>query len=158
MKKILIFITIFIVSISLQAQNSRALRAAKASFESAEKNYKRGDFQQAAREFEIVINTIPSTTDSRKNLKMRLESLIALVDIYFYKYVSIDKACSYLDMYSDNINRIRNQETLRASELLTYQRKEKEFEAEDAPNCRNYREIDLNMEEFKKKFDAEFEK
>lgn len=158
MKKTLLFITILIVSISLQAQDSRALRAAKASFESAEKNYKRGNYEQAAREFEIVINTIPASSDSRKNLKMRLESLIALVDIYFYKYVSIDKACNYLDMYRNNIKQVRNQGTLRASELLTYQRKEKEFEAEDAPNCRNYREIDLNMEEFEKKFDEEFEK
>jgi outer membrane protein assembly factor BamD (BamD/ComL family) len=159
MKNILLLTTILIMMCSTQSfsQDSRAIRAARASYASAENHFKRGNFEMAAREYEIVINTIPESTDSRKNLEMRLESMINLVEIYFYKQIDFTKACENLQMYYQNMNRIRNAGTLKASDLLNYQRKEKEFEADYSPKCRNYEGIHHNMENFKKKFDEEFE-
>jgi hypothetical protein len=159
MKNILLIITIVFMAISIQGftQDSRAIRAARASFASAENHYKRNNFEFAAREYEIVISTIPASVDSRKNLEMRLESLIKLVEIYFHKRVDITLACENLQLYYQNMNRIRNSGILRASDLLNYQRKEKEFEADYSPKCQNYEDIHDNMENFKKKFDEEFE-
>jgi hypothetical protein len=141
----------------VQAQDSRTLRAARAAFSSAENNYKRGNHNLASQEYEIVINTIPASADSRRNLEMRLESLIKLVDIYFYKTPNINNACDYLQLYFENMNLIRNQGTLRASDLLNYQRKEMEFARQHVPKCENYNRIDTDMDRFKKIFEEEFE-
>lgn len=139
------------------AQDSRALRAARMSFNSAERNYNRGNYQEAAREFEIVINTIPANTDSRRHLEMRLESLIAMVDIYFYRFINITNACQYMNMFFDNMNTIRNSGMLRASSLRDFQRKEQEFRSEHATKCDSYQNIERDMEEFRKRFEEEFD-
>lgn len=159
MKKAILLTAMIIMSLGLQSysQDSRAMRAARMSYNSAKKNDKKGNYEEAAREYEIVINTIPASVDSRRYLEIRLESLIKLVDIYFYKQVNINAACEYLQMYFDNMNIIRNQGTLRASDLLDYQRIEKEFASEHSPKCENYEGIDKDMENFKRKFEKEFE-
>lgn len=159
MKKLIVLSILLSLSFSFDvfAQDSRALRAARMSFNSAEKNFKNEKFEEAAREYEIVVNTVPATTDSRRYLEMRLESIIKLVDIYFYHQVNISKACKTVQLYSDNMNRVRNQGTLRASALLKYQRIEQEFTAEHAPKCRSYEGIDSDMDRFKQKFEEEFD-
>lgn len=138
-------------------QDSRALRAAKKSFDSAESNYKKENYREAAREYEIVVQTIPVSTDSRRDLEMRLESLINLTDIYLYHSVNINDACRNIQLFMGNMNTIRNKGVLRANKLLYYQRKEKEFEAEKLPKCENYQNIDSDMQNFEKKFNEEFE-
>ena len=159
MKKLIVLSVLLSLSFSLDlySQDSRAFRAARMSFSSAEKNFKNGSFEDAAREYEIVINTIPESTDSRRHLEMRLESLIKLVDIHFYHHVNISKACEYVQQYSNNMNLVRNQGTLRSSALLTYQRVEQEFAREHKPKCRSYKGIDSDMDRFKQKFEKEFE-
>ncbi len=109
MKQTLLLIVIICLSaLATHAQDNRALRAARMSFNDAETNYNRGNYQEAAREFTIVVNTIPTGIDSRRHLQRRLESLIYLVDIHFYKHVNIDQACEYLNMYYREMNLIRN--------------------------------------------------
>ncbi|TVQ16307.1 MAG: hypothetical protein EA361_04330 [Bacteroidetes bacterium] len=159
MKKLIALSILLSLSLSLDlySQDSRALRAARMSFSSAERNFKNSSFEEAAREYAIVINTIPASTDSRKHLEMRLESLIKLVDIHFYHHVNVSKACEYVQQYSTNMNVVRNQGTLRASTLLTYQRVEQEFASEHEPKCRAYKGIDSDMDRFKQKFEEEFE-
>lgn len=127
------------------------------SFSSAENNYKRGNYEQAAREYEIVLNTLQSPPTSRRYLEMRLESLISLIDIYFYRQVNITKACERLQMFMTDMKTIRNQGVLRASTLLDYQRKEHELRASHLPKCESYNGLERDMEQFKRKFEEEFE-
>jgi len=159
MKKATFLIVLFFLTFGLQTigQGSRALRAAKRSFDSAESNFKKENYQEAVREYEIVVQTIPASTNSRKNLEMRLESLINLTDIYLYHSVNITDACKNIHLFMSNMNSIRNKGVLRANKLLYYQRKEKEFEAEKIPKCENYQKIDNDMRNFEKKFNEEFE-
>jgi hypothetical protein len=159
MKRSTFIIALLTFSLGLQSfgQDSRALRAAKKSFDSAENSYKKENYREAAREYEIVIQTIPVSTDSRRNLEMRLESLINLTDIYLYHSVNINDACRNIQLYMSNMNTIRNKGILRANKLLYFQRKEKEFESEKLPKCESYQNIDNDMQNFEKKFNEEFE-
>lgn len=159
MKKSVVFMLLISLSISIQvfSQDKRALRAARSGFKAAERNFKKDNFEEAARDYEIVVNTIPASTDSGKHLEMRLESLIKLVDIYFYHHTDVDKACKNVQLYANTMNLIRNRGALRASTLLRYQRVEEEFAREHEPKCRSYRGIDSDMDDFKKKFDEEFD-
>ena len=159
MKKLIVLSILLSLSYSVDvfAQDSRALRAARMSFNSAERNFNNEKHAEAAREYEIVINTIPATIDSRRYLEMRLESIIKLVDIYFYHRVNMSKACENVQLYSENMNLIRNQGTLRASALLKYQRVEQEFATKHEPKCQSYKGIDSDMDRFKQRFEEEFE-
>jgi hypothetical protein len=159
MKKIIVITVTILLGFAFQSQSqdSRSLRAARASFNAAENNYKKDNFQQAARDYEIVINTIPEDIDSRRYLEIRLESLIKLIDINFHRHISLNQACEYLQMYYSNINAIRFEGVLRSSDLLNYQRIEKDFEAQHSSKCQSFRNLDRDMDEFKKKFEEEFE-
>lgn len=157
MKRIIQVVIILMLSSSVFSQDNRALRAARMSFSSAEDHLNKGNYQQAATDFEIVINTIPAQIDSRRNLNMRLESLIHLIDIYFYRHINIQNACKHIDTYLSDINVIRHQGTLRASELLHYQQKEKEYLSEKRTKCAKYESIESDMERFQRRFEEEFE-
>ncbi len=146
-----------VVGSQVFSQDSKALRAARMSFNSAESNYKKANYEEAAREFEIVISTIPAGIDSRKHLKMRLESLVNLIDIYFYRYINITIACTYLEMYFQNMELIRNKGILKASDLLSYQQKERKFASTHAVKCEDYQDLDDDMEQFRQKIEEEIE-
>ncbi len=157
MKKsfLLLMISLFVFPVMVYSQDGRALRAARSSFSSAQDNYRKGNYQQAIQEYKIVINTVPANIDSRRDLSNRLESLIDLIDIYFYKYVNISKACEYLQIYNNDMNTIRGAGVLRASQLLEFQKKEQEYAADYMPKCETYESIDDDMDKFRKKFDEE---
>ncbi len=147
----------FILSLQTVGQDSRTLTAAKKSFDSAENNYKKENYREAAQEYEIVVQTVPVSIDSRKDLEMRLESLIKLTDIYLYHKINITDACRNIHTFMSNMNSIRNKGVLRANRLLYFQRIEKEFEAEKIPKCENYQNIDDDMQNFERKFNEEFD-
>jgi len=156
MKKVMIIFlaTFLVVPVKLYTQDKRAIRAAELSYSAAENDLKKGNFQDAVQKFEIVVNTIPEGIDSRKHLVMRLESLINLIDIYFYKSVNIQEACKNLNLYYSNMNKIRNSGILKGRDLLQYLEQEKEFSKHQS-KCESYDQIGSDMDKFRKKFDEE---
>jgi outer membrane protein assembly factor BamD (BamD/ComL family) len=159
MKKLMIILLSFAIvgSTQLYSQDKRALKAAEMSFNSAENDYKKGNYKEAAQKFDIVVNTIPAAIQSRKHLEMRLESIIKLIDIHFYKSVNITQACEYLDVYNNTMNVVRNSGVLKSVDLLTYLKKEQEFASKEATQCASYKRVDKDMDDFRKKFDKEME-
>lgn len=159
MNKQLFIVSILILGLSILAigQDSRALRAAKMSFNSAEDHYKRENYKQAKQEFLIVTETIPANIESRRYLIMRLESLINLIDISFYKIVNIEDACEHLNSFFDTMNTIRNRGVLNARQLLHYQQIEKDCMDQHVVKCEGYENIHDDMDEFRKNFESEFD-
>ena len=158
MKKIfLILLVIFMAANNaVVSQDTRAIRAARSSFQSAENNFKKNNFQQAAREYLIVVNSIPGNIDSRRDLNMRLNSVIKLIDISFNKSVNFNDACDYVHEYLDNVNSIRNSGILRSSELFEFQKIEQEYINDYIPKCENIDNSKNNMDNFRMKFEEEF--
>lgn len=159
MKKIIITLVSLAILIpsTVYSQDRRALRAAEMSFNSAESDFKKGNFTEAAQKFDIVVSTIPASIDSRKYLEMRLESLIKLIDIHFYKSVNITQACEYLDTYNSTMNTVRNTGVLRPSDLLGYLKKQQEYANKEAGMCESYERVGKDMDKFRKTFEKEFE-
>lgn len=142
---------------SIYSQDKRAIRAAEMSFSSAEKDYKKGNYQEAAQKFDIVVNTIPAAIESRKHVEMRLDALINLIDIRFYKSVNITQACEYLGLYESTMNTIRNSGVLRSTDLLKYLKQQQEYAKKEATQCAGYERVDSDMDKFRKKFDKEMD-
>ncbi len=159
MKKLIITLVSLAILIpsTVFSQDRRALRAAEMSFNSAESDYKKGNHKEAAQKFDIVVTTISASIDSRKHLEMRLESLIKLIDIHFYKSVNINQACEYLDMYNSTMNTVRNSGVLRPTDLLKYLKQQQEFANKEAGMCESYERVGEDMDKFKKTFEKEFE-
>lgn len=159
MNKYVIFIILFLFcfSMKLKGQDNGALRVARTSFSSAERNYDNGHYNNALQEFIIVVNSIPVHTDSRRHLEMRMESLIYIIDICFYKHVNIERGCEYLELFLNDMNGIRNSEVLRASQRLELLRKEQEYRADYISRCESYHKSDDNIDKFRQLFDEEFD-
>ncbi len=156
----LILISLMLIYTSeIFSQDKRALKAAELSFTSAERDYKKGEYLEAAQKFTIVVNSIPAAIDSRKHLEMRLDALIKLVDIYFYKYVGIKQACEFLEEYKVTVNTMKNSGVLKGSDLLKYLKQEQEYANKEAKQCDGYERIGGDMDKFRSKtFDKVFEK
>lgn len=156
----LILISLMLISTSeIFSQDKRVLKAAELSFSSAEKDYKKDKFLEAAEKFTIVVNSIPAATDSRKHLELRLDALINLVDIYFYKYVNITQACEFLGEYNSTMNTIKNTGVLKSVDLLKYLKKEQEYANKELKQCEGYERIGGDMDKFRNKtFDKVFDK
>ncbi len=157
MKKNLFLIVLVSVVFSggLFAQSKALLKAADKSFDAAEKSYKRYYFDEAAESYEIVMNNIPISVDSRKYLVMRIESNIKLIDIYFNHSENLQKACVYVDRYYKDMNSIKNSPYLKSKDIFRYLELQKDFEKYQR-KCHNFRGIDSDKKEFENKFDEEF--
>ncbi len=143
--------------INLFSQDKRALKAAEMSYEDALNQYKKGKFKDAAQNFDIVVSSIPASAPSRKHVEMRLESLMSLVEIYLYKTVNITQACEYLDAYFSTISTIKNSGVLKAADLQNYLKKEQEYKAKEAKQCKSYDGVSSDKDKFQKKsFESEF--
>lgn len=141
------------------SQDKRALKAADLSFSAAERDYRKGNYLEAAQKYTIVVNTVPPTVDSRKHLELRLDALIQLIDIYFYKSVNLEQACQYVNEYSNTMNTIVNAGVLRGTKLMKYLKQQQDFANKEAKQCESYQRIGGDMDKFRKKsFDKEFEK
>lgn len=157
-KLILVILSVAIVGQShLFSQDKRALKAAEMSYSSAESDYKNGKYEEALQKFDIVFNTIPASIQSRKHLEMRLESIIKLIDIRFYKSVNISQACEYLDAYNSTISTVKNSGILRSADLLGYLKKQQEYAKKEATQCAGYERIGKDMDKFRKKFEEEMD-
>lgn len=148
---------VLLLPVNAISQDKRALRAADLSFSAAEKDYKKGNYQEAAQKYTIVVNAVPASVDSRKHLELRLDALIQLVDIYFYKSVNIEQACVYVSEYSNTINTIKNSGVLRGTTLMKYLKQEQDFANKEAKQCDGYERIGGDMNKFRKNsFEKEF--
>ncbi len=158
MKTCLIFITLllFCISFKICGQDNGALRVARTSFSSAERNYNNSRYQDALQEFIIVVNTIPVDIDSRRHLEKRMEALNYIIEISFYKYINIERGCEYLELFLNNMDLIRNSDILRPSQRLDLLRQEQEYRADYFPRCENYRKSEDNIDKFRQLFDEEF--
>ena len=158
MKKLILLLMISFLAVPemIYSQNSSVLRASRRSFSAAQNNYKDGNYEQAIREYKIVINTIPANIDSRGDLTNRLESLIDIIDIYFSKYVNITKACEYVEIYKQDMNVVRTSGVLRTGQMLEFQQKEQEYISDYMPKCESYEKSGDDMDRFRRDFDEEF--
>ncbi|NHB69978.1 hypothetical protein [Perlabentimonas gracilis] len=146
-----------LLPVNTQAQDKRALRAADLSFSAAENDYKKSNYKEAAQKYTIVVNTVPASVDSRKHLEMRLDALIKLVDIYFYKSVNIQQACEYVNEYSNTMNAVKNSGVLRSTTLMKYLKQEQDFANKEAKQCEGYERVGSDMDKFRKNaFEKEF--
>ena len=131
------------------------MSAARNSFSSAETNQRRGNYEQAVQEYQIVINSVPVTNDSRRYLEMRMESIINMVEIYFDNLKDFTKACQFVYLYLDDMDTIREGEVLRASQLLRFLRKEQEYLNDHLEHCKKYQEMEDTRERFRRKIQEE---
>lgn len=140
------------------SQDKRALKAADIAFKSAEKDYKNENYKEAAEKFTIVVNTIPSAIDSRKYLETRLDALIKLVDIYFYRYVNFTEACEFLSDYNATVSSANNSGTLKGSTLFKYLKQQQDYANKEVKQCESYERVGGDMDKFRSKtFDKVFE-
>ena len=159
MKKfaLILMLSTFLVPTYLLSQDRRALRAADLSYNIALRDYSKANYTEAAQKFDIVVSTIPASLESRKHLEMRLESLIKLIDIYFYRSANFSKACDYLQQYTNTVAISRNSGVLRSSTLLKYLKQQQEYNNKEASQCESYQRIDGDMDNFRKTFEKEFD-
>lgn len=157
MKKTLLILFVCIIAFpnAQQAQDRSILRAARMSFNSAENNFKNGNYAEAAQEYTIVINTIPVSIDSKRYLEFRLQSVIGLADIYFNKITNFDKACQYVDLFLKDMETVKAGDVFRASDRLNYLRKEQEYINNYVSKCKSYRRSEMDREEFRKHFEEQ---
>lgn len=157
MRKLLLFIVAIAVIAPLAgvSQDKSTIRAAELSYKAAERSYKNGEFKDAAKGYEIVVNSIPISVQDRKLLEMKMESNIKLIDIYFYKSVNMDKACEQTNTYMENVRRVKNSGVLKSRDLLRYLELQQEFE-KHLTTCANREKIDSEKKNFEKTFEEEF--
>jgi hypothetical protein len=148
--KLILIIFLFGLTSALYSQDKQALRAADMSFSSAETNQRRGNYEKALQEFQIVINTIPVTNDSRKHLEMRLESIINSIDICFDKIANFTRACEFVNLYLEDMETVRQGAVLRASKRLDYLRYEQEFMSDHMSRCQKYEMMEETRERFRR--------
>ncbi|MBN1988309.1 MAG: hypothetical protein JW783_02795 [Bacteroidales bacterium] len=157
MKKLLLFIVAITVIAPLAgvSQDKSTIRAAELSYKAAERSYKNGEYNDAAKGYEIVVSSIPVNVQSRKLLEMKMESNIKLIDIYFSKSVNLDKACEQTTSYMENVRRVKNGGVLKSKDLLRYLELQQDFE-KHLTTCANREKIDSEKKSFEKTFDEEF--
>ncbi|MFO8020951.1 MAG: hypothetical protein R6U65_00690 [Perlabentimonas sp.] len=155
---LLLIASALVVSSTVFSQDRSTLRAASLAFNSAERDYNKGDYKEAAQKFDMVVNAVPATCDSRKHLEMRLESLINLVDIYFNKSVNIRQACEYMHTYQSTMNTVSNSGVLRARSLMKFAKQSQDYANNHASKCESYERIGGDKKKFEKSFEDEFKK
>ena len=160
MKSIMIFLMSLVLLLPFDtfSQDKRAIKAAELSFKSAEKDYKNKNYKEAAEKYAITVNTIPAAIDSRKHLEIRLDALINLVDIYFYRYVNISTACEFLADYNSTISLARNSGILKSSKLFRYLKQQQDYANKEMKQCEGYERVGGDMNKFRSKtFEKVFE-
>jgi outer membrane protein assembly factor BamD (BamD/ComL family) len=158
MKKLflLLIVAIMIMPAEIYSQ-SRAMRiAADKSFSDAEKNMRKGNYKEAAANYEIVLNAIPITTDSRSDLMMRLDATTALIDIYVNYRTNFEHACEKMDIFSSDMQYIQKADILRGRQLYRYLQLEKDYAKYDN-QCKRYRSLESDKDDFEKIFDQQFD-
>jgi hypothetical protein len=151
----LIIIALFI-SFGAYAQNSRELRAAEMTFKSAERDYNKSEYNKAAQKYDFVVNTIPESSDSRKHVELRLDALINLIDIYFYKSVNIQQACECLHLYQSAVNAASKSGVLRATGIMKYAKQAQELAGKHTSKCESYERVGGDKKKFEGTFDDVF--
>lgn len=154
---VMLVFCLFCFPTKLNGQDNGALRIARTSFNSAERNYNNNRYKDALQEFRIVVDNIPVGNDSRRHLEMRMEALNFIIEICFYKHVNIEQGCQYLELFLSDMDVIRNSEVLRPSQRLDLLRKEQEYRTDYLPRCESYRESDQDIDRFRRLFDEQFD-
>lgn len=134
------------------AQTKESVRAAELAFANGERKLRKGEYKESAQSFEIVVSNIPEGVEVRKYTEMRLDAIVNLIDIYFYKSVNLDRACQLLDSYSTTLLKAKSKGVLKGKDLLNYQKLEQEY-SEKRSSCEGRETLDKRKEEFEKVFD-----
>ncbi len=139
----------------IAAQSSQMMRVANKSFSDAESDFKKGNYREAASNYEIVLNIIPKEVDSRKSLMKRLDAQTALIEIYFDYVTNFDLACRKLQEFYSDMDYVKRADVLRGGQLYDYVQLEREFDKYKR-NCRSFRTIETDKQKFEKIFEEEF--
>ena len=146
---------VFFASGSFYAQERDVVRASRMSFRSAERHFSNGEYDQASREYSIVISLIPADTDSRRELINRLESLIRLTDIYLNRNIQFARGCEYLNQYIDDMAVVRRSGVLRATELLGFLETEQDYLERRTSVCERLEKSVPDHERMKRELEQE---
>ncbi len=144
-----LLMSVLLMPMGIQAQNKKSLKTAEYSYKMAVQNYKKEHYTEAAQQFNIVADIIPFSSSSKSYVEMRLESLIKLVDIHFYRSPNFTLSCNYLQEYSRTVDHAQRNGVLSKSLLYKYLKQLKEFEAKEAKQCDSYQRIDVDMDSFR---------
>lgn len=157
MKTIIISVLLaaVIIPASVNAQSSQMMRVANKSFSDAESDYKKGNYREAATNYETVMNIIPKENDSRRSLMKRLDANAALIDIYFNYVTNFELACRKLEQFYSDMEYVKRSDVLRGGQLYDYVQLENDFEKYKR-NCRSFRTIETDKQKFEKIFEEEF--
>lgn len=152
---ILIIAIAFLSATTVNAQDSRLLKASDKSFDNGEQNYSKKRWTEASESLEIVVENIPVSVDSRKYLIMRFEANVMLIDIYFNRTNNLPAGCKSLNAFLDDINYVKKLGVFRAKDIFKYLELEKEY-AQLKVKCDSFGAINSDKKAFEKKFDEEF--
>ncbi len=150
-----LFVAAIILPASITAQSNQMMRVANKSFSDAESDYKKGNYREAAKNYETVMKIIPKEIDSRRSLIKRLDAHVALIDIYFNHVTNFELACQKLEVFYSDMEYVKRSDVLRGRQLYDYVQLENEFEKYKR-NCRSFRTIETDKQKFEKIFEEEF--
>lgn len=149
-------LSVIILSGNLNAQNSNILKGAEKSYNAATSAFKKKNYEEASGSFIVAVDNISRNIDSRKYQLIRLDAASKLVDIHFNHEEDLTKACKYLDIFVNDLNRMKKDDNLKAKDIYKYLELEKEY-AIYKRKCDGFNSIDSKKKEFEKKFDEAFD-
>ena len=158
MKNITIVLSLVLLLIfaggNLFAQSSRLLKGAERSYDDGISAYKKKKYSEASESLIIAVENISENVSSRRYQLIRLDAASRLVDIHFNMVEDLRKACKYLEIFTNDLNEMKNDNELKAKDIHKYLEMEKDF-SRYKRKCSGLDTIDDKKKDFEKKFDEE---
>lgn len=157
MKNLLVVLLLmaFLIPLSLKSQNRHTLRAANRSLSDAESDYRRGNYADAAENYELFLSLVPVSVESARQISRRLDATAALVDIYLNHITDFEKACQNIKLFNSDIEYVMNNEEFRGRQLHNYLQLQNEIN-QNRWKCDSYDSIDSDKDKFERVFEEEF--
>jgi hypothetical protein len=146
---------LFFCSGNISAQ--KLLKGVAKSYDAGVSAFNKKKYKEASEEFIVVLDNVPDDIDKRKYQAMRLDAASKLVEIHYEHEEDLRKACKYIDVFLEDLNIMKKDNTLRAKDIYKYLEKEKEF-ASYKRKCESFNSIEDKKKDFEKKFDEVFDK
>lgn len=155
-KSILLAIQIFLSYTAFSQFDSKLLKAVEKIYNDAEDFYKKENFQEAAMNYQVVLDKIfIIPNESKKHVYILLNSEQRLIDIYFNNLNNLSAGCEVLERFNKDLDLVVQLNIIKGKDLKDFLVAQKRFEPE-LINCQNYKSIDIKKNEMEKKFDQEF--
>ncbi len=155
-KSLLLAILIFLSYSAFSQFDTKLLKAVEKIYNDAEGFYQKGHYQEAATNYQVVLDKIFTIPDeSKKHVYILLNSELRLIDIYFNNLNNLSAGCEVLERFKKDVDLIVKLNIIKGKDLKDFLVAQKRFEPE-LKNCQNYKSIDIKKNEMEKKFDKEF--